>query len=72
MMKETALQRIVRLGGIYSFIARKPPFISNEWLDKYLQNWILSSNKAQSQLNYKITPFREGVQKTVLWLKSKS
>ena len=72
MMKEPSLQRIVRIAGIYSSLTGKPPFISSEWLDKYLQNWILSSNKAQSQLNYKITPFREGAEKTVCWLKSKS
>jgi nucleoside-diphosphate-sugar epimerase len=72
MLKEPSLKRIVRLAGLYSSITRKPPFISSEWLDKYLQNWILSSNKAQTQLNYKITPFREGAERTVLWLKSKS
>jgi nucleoside-diphosphate-sugar epimerase len=71
-LKEPCLKRIVRIAGIYSGIIRKPPFISGEWIDKYLQNWILSSSKAESQLNYKITPFRDGAEKTILWLKSKS
>jgi nucleoside-diphosphate-sugar epimerase len=72
MLKEPCLKRIVRIARIYSSITRNPPFISEEWIDKYLHNWILSSNKAQTQLNYKITPFREGAEKTILWLKSNS
>lgn len=71
-LKEPWLKRIVRIAGIYSSLTNSTPFISDEWIDKYLQNWILSSNKAQSQLNYKITPFREGAEKTILWLNSNS
>jgi farnesol dehydrogenase len=70
-LKESSLKRIIRLAGLYSRFMGHPAVITEDWIDKYLKNWIVSSNKAQSQLNYKITPFEEGVRKTLLWLKSK-
>lgn len=70
-LKERSLKQIAGIAGIYSRFTHKQAFISDEWIDKYLQNWILSSSKAQTQLNYKITPFREGAEKTILWLKSR-
>ena len=41
-----------------------------DWLDKYLNNWIMSSDKAVKELGYKITPLAEGVSRTLKWLKS--
>lgn len=69
ILKESSLKRIVAIAAIYSRIIGKPAVITNEWIDKYLRNWIVSSNKAQSLLGYKITPFEEGARKTLLWLK---
>jgi farnesol dehydrogenase len=69
-IRKPALKRIVRFAGIYSKWMDKPAFISNDWIDKYLKNWIVSSTKAETHLNYKITPFREGAGITVSWLKS--
>ncbi len=49
-----------------------PPLITPPWIRKYLNHWNLSSEKAISQLGYTITPFNEGVLKTLTWLNSKS
>ena len=69
-VRETFLKRLAGMSGFISALAGSQPFISDEWIDKYLRNYILSSQKAQSELNYKITPFREGAEKTVRWLRS--
>jgi nucleoside-diphosphate-sugar epimerase len=64
-----------RLAGVISIpgkIAGRPPVIADEWIDKYLKNWILSSDKAIKELSYKITPFGESVERTVAWLKTKN
>ncbi len=58
------------MAGVYSRLTNKPAFITEEWIDKYLRNWIVSSNKARTELNYEITPFREAAGKTILWLRS--
>ncbi len=70
-LDESCLKKIVRASGLITTIARKPPFITESWIDKYLQDWIISSNKAVNELSYKITPFEEGVMETVKWLKAK-
>jgi hypothetical protein len=44
-----------------------PPLITVSFVKKYLHNWKLSSNKAVHELGYKITPFSEGVNKTINW-----
>jgi hypothetical protein len=54
---------------VFNRISGKPAIITGEWIDKYLKNWILSSDKAIKELSYKITPFGESVEKTVSWLK---
>jgi farnesol dehydrogenase len=54
-----------------SKISGSPPVITIDWLDKYLNNWIMSSNKASIELGYKITPLSEGVSRTIQWLKTK-
>jgi nucleoside-diphosphate-sugar epimerase len=71
MMKisNTNLKRIAELAGGIAALAGKPPLISDQWIDKYLKNWALSSEKACSNLFYHITPFEEALQKTVDWLK---
>ncbi len=45
-----------------------PPLLTPGWARKYLHNWPLSSTKAMKHLNYSITPFEEGIRKTVNWL----
>ena len=65
------LKMIMRLTTLLTKITGIPPVITREWLDKYLNDWIMSSEKAVSELGYKITPFREGVTETIKWLKLK-
>ncbi|HQG76678.1 MAG TPA: NAD-dependent epimerase/dehydratase family protein [Bacteroidales bacterium] len=57
--------RLIRLGS--RFLGISPP-ITEEWIDKYMKDTVISSDKAVSVLGYKITPFRQGVRKTVEWL----
>jgi farnesol dehydrogenase len=44
-----------------------PPLITASFVKKYLNHWSLNSNKALQELGYKMTPFREGVLKTLEW-----
>ena len=47
-----------------------PPVITQDWLDKYMKDWIMSSEKAIQKLGFKITPFETVVAETIQWLKS--
>ena len=47
------------------------PVITVPWVKKYLNHWSLSSNKAVQELGYRITPFEQGVDITLGWIKSK-
>lgn len=47
------------------------PPITPGWVRKNLQNWSVSSRKAEKELGYVITPLREGLKKTVAWLYDK-
>ena len=47
----------------------KPPIITPVWVKKYYHSWAISSNKAKNELGYQITPFYEGMLKTIEWLK---
>lgn len=49
-----------------------PPLITPPWIKKYLNHWNLSSQKAINHLGYRITPFNEGVLKTLTWLNNNS
>jgi farnesol dehydrogenase len=68
-LKTSRLKQIAGISAAVGDLFGKPPLISDNWIEKYLRNWILSSNKAITELNYSITPFEEGVDKTVRWLK---
>ena len=62
------LKTAMNVAGFFSGLTGLPPLITREWLDKYMNNWIMSSKKAEKDLGYKITPFYEGVTKTLEWL----
>ncbi len=66
----SSLKGIARIARAWSGITGTPSFISNDWMDKFIQNWIVSCNKAIEYLHYNITPLRDGVEKTLLWLQS--
>jgi len=46
------------------------PFITVAWLEKLLQPRIISSNKSEKNLDYKITPLKTGISETIKWLNS--
>jgi len=53
-------------------LLRKETHISPKVIDRLAQNRALSCDKAIRQLGYSITPFTEGIQKTILHLKNKN
>lgn len=63
---------IARIMELQARVTGIPPLITPPWIRKYLNHWNLSSGKAIRQLGYKITPFNEGVMKTLAWLNNKS
>ena len=65
------LRIVIKFSALLTRVFRIPPIITREWLDKYLNDSIISSDKAVKELGYKITPFTEGVSETIRWLKSK-
>jgi nucleoside-diphosphate-sugar epimerase len=46
----------------------KEPLITRKWIKKYHHNLDCSSEKAERELGYRITPIEEGIQKTLSWL----
>ncbi|HEY6951071.1 MAG TPA: SDR family oxidoreductase [Bacteroidota bacterium] len=44
------------------------PQITPGWVDTFLQDWVYSCAKAERELGYTITPFKEGVRMTYEWL----
>jgi farnesol dehydrogenase len=48
-----------------------PPLLTAAWVKKYLNHWSLSSARAERELGYQITPFREGAALTLEWLKER-
>jgi farnesol dehydrogenase len=65
---ETLLKTGIKLAMSYSGITGTVPPITMEWYRKYMNNWIMTSDKAISELGYVVTPFREGVSRTINWL----
>lgn len=48
----------------------KKPLITPPWIKRYLQNRLVSSQKAMDELNYTYTPLDEAIAKTINWIKS--
>ena len=44
------------------------PQITPGWVETFLQDWVYSCGKAEQQLGYTITPFKEGISMTYEWL----
>jgi nucleoside-diphosphate-sugar epimerase len=63
---------MVHASGLLTILTRlsggSPP-ITPKWVKKYLHDWAVSSEKAQKELGYSITPLKEGLEKTIEWLK---
>ncbi len=60
------------IAGILSFFSRvfgvSVP-ITGDFVEKYLRDWIITSEKAERELGYKITSLSRGVALTIDWLK---
>lgn len=52
----------------YTALTGKEPLITPAFVKKYLYDWQVSSQKAQQELGYQITPLKVGLQKTLEWL----
>ncbi len=50
-------------------LTKKMPYINKPTVKMINHNWSYSSKKAIEKLDYKITPIREGLEKTVKWYK---
>ncbi|MBN2244262.1 MAG: NAD-dependent epimerase/dehydratase family protein [Candidatus Aminicenantes bacterium] len=48
----------------------KYPLITPDWIRIFSIDWAFSSDKAQKELGYTITPFKLGIEKTIKWLRS--
>lgn len=46
----------------------REPQITFAWVKKYKANWTTSTEKAEKELGYSITPFKESIKKTIDWL----
>ena len=70
------IPQFVMTGFAYLFLLsakvfKITPLITPGWTKRYLQDWSVSSQKAEQDLDYVITPLREGLQKTMAWLYDK-
>ncbi|MFX1594358.1 MAG: NAD-dependent epimerase/dehydratase family protein, partial [Promethearchaeota archaeon] len=50
-------------------LTKKMPYINRSTVKMINHNWSYSSEKAIEKLGYKITPLREGLEKTISWYK---
>ena len=64
---ETAL-KLASVLKFQSELRGKKPLVTPEWLTFVMESRMISSSKAISGINYKVTPFREAIEKTVNWL----
>ncbi|MDX9811836.1 MAG: SDR family oxidoreductase [Bacteroidales bacterium] len=62
------MRSVVAVNTFLTGLTGMPPLITRDWLDKYMNNWIMSSDKAVTELGYTVTPFKEGVADTIKWL----
>lgn len=45
------------------------PKITPGWVETFLSDWAYSSAKAERDLGYRVTPLREGIRRTLAWLR---
>lgn len=45
------------------------PKITPGWVETFLNDWAYSSAKAERDLGYRVTPLREGLRRTLAWLR---
>jgi farnesol dehydrogenase len=67
------LRIMLAAAGMFTFYSRltgRPPLITPGLVRKFNHNWIVSSEKAMRELGYEPVPVRDGIQKTVQWIKN--
>ena len=52
----------------YSMMTGRPPLITRSLVRKYNHDWIVSSDKAASELDYRPLSAEEGIRRTIEWL----
>lgn len=70
-LSSASLKTIMKITTMLTNMTGIPPVITQDWLDKYMQDWNMSSEKAIKEIGYKITPFNESLRQTINWLKLK-
>ncbi|MCK4817007.1 hypothetical protein KA005_14655, partial [bacterium] len=65
---EPLLMGISRIMVLFSKISGSPPLITSQYVRKYLRDWEVSSEKAEKELGYAITPLDIGLERTIAWL----
>ncbi len=53
-------------------LLNKMPLLPPKWVNKYLYNWAVSSEKARKELGYNPISLEEGFKKTIEWLNKKN
>ncbi len=63
------LETVAAFEHLKAAITRRPPRLTLGAIQTYKHDWTYTSRKATAELGYSITPLREGLARTVKWLK---
>lgn len=69
-IKSTTALRLASIIETTAKLTGRHPLITREWLEFLIQSQKLSSQKAMTDLNYRITPIEIAMNKTIRWLKN--
>lgn len=59
---------LIKVQELFFKLMKKSPLITASWAERIGKSSAFSNDKAIKNLNYKITPFTEGIRKTISWL----
>lgn len=65
----SVLKAVSKVMTLRASLIGSPPMITPEWVQRYKYDWALDSQKAVQDLGYTIRPIKEGLQKTIEWLR---
>jgi len=69
-MPVSGMLAFARFQDMLAHYFNRPPMITGSFAKRYLHDWAVSSQKAQDELGYEITPLEKGMAKTIKWLKT--
>jgi nucleoside-diphosphate-sugar epimerase len=55
---------------LWAELTGHPPLLTHEVVNVFREHWAYSSAKAERELGYRPTPLREGLRRTVDWLRA--